>query len=91
MTAMNTYLINRLAISPDKNLFEPKEFGNSMVSNVGVFGVKRAFPPLIEYSGSPVIIAMGKVEKKPVVRDNKVSTGSSIDRYQINVIFKLRF
>lgn len=34
--------------------------------------MKRGFAPLLEFSGGCVMIAMGKVEKRPVVRDNKV-------------------
>ena len=71
-TVVAGYIINQLNTHIDFLGFKARGFGNALVSNVGVFGFKRGFPPLIEQTGCSVLIAMGKVEKRAVVRDNKV-------------------
>lgn len=71
-TLIASYVVNQLNTAIDFLGFKARDFGNALVSNVGVFGFKRGFPPLIEQSGCSLLIAMGKVEKRAVVRDNKV-------------------
>ena len=61
MTTLSAYLINQLNMKNEAGGIHGRDFGNALVSNIGVFGVKRAFPPLIELSGCSLLIAMGKV------------------------------
>lgn len=54
--------------------FKSRDFGNVVMSNVGVFGMKRGFSPLVEITGCSILVAMGKVEKRAVVRNNEVGS-----------------
>lgn len=47
-------------------------FGSAMVTSVGMLGIQRGFAPLLPYVECPIIVAIGKIEQKPVVRDGKV-------------------
>lgn len=47
-------------------------FGSAMITNIGVFGLQYGFAALMPASNIPIVIAMGKADKKPVVRNNKV-------------------
>mgnify|MGYP003883488243 CR=1 FL=1 len=46
----------------------PKDaFGSVMVTNVGSLGLEEAYVPLVPYSKVPLLVAMGAVQKVPVV------------------------
>ncbi len=47
-------------------------FGSAMVTSVGMLGIQRGFAPLMPFVQCPIIVAIGKIEQKPVVRDGKV-------------------
>ncbi len=48
----------------------PKDaFGSAMVTSVGMLGIQRGFAPLLPYVECPIIITIGKLEDKPVVKD----------------------
>ncbi|MBN2493372.1 MAG: 2-oxo acid dehydrogenase subunit E2 [Deltaproteobacteria bacterium] len=47
-------------------------FGGAMVTSVGMFGIKLAFAPLVTFSRVPIIILVGQVEDRAVVRDGQV-------------------
>ncbi len=47
-------------------------FGSAMITNIGVFGLQFGFAALLPASNLPIVLAMGKAEKKPVVRNNKI-------------------
>lgn len=47
-------------------------FGSLLVTNVGSFGLHRAYAPIPPFSGVPAIIALGEVEERPVVRGGQV-------------------
>jgi hypothetical protein len=48
----------------------PKDaFGSAMVTSVGMLGIQRGFAPLLPYVECPMIITIGKLEDKPVVKN----------------------
>lgn len=47
-------------------------FGSIMITNIGSLGMDLAFAPLVPYSRVPVLIAMGKAQDAPVVKDGQV-------------------
>ncbi len=48
------------------------EFGSAMVTNVGSFGLAHAFAPLVPFSRTPLVVLVGEVQEKPVVRAGRV-------------------
>lgn len=63
-------------------------FGSAMVTNIGSLGLDIAFAPLVPYSGCPLLIAVGKVQKLPTVVDGKVVAQ---DRIRLCCTFDHRF
>jgi 2-oxoacid dehydrogenases acyltransferase (catalytic domain) len=65
-------------LTSDLNLDLPKlglprqPFGGAMVTSVGMWGVSRAFSPLAPYYHLPVLVLVGAVEEKAVVRAGRV-------------------
>lgn len=54
----------------------PKDpFGSVMVTNIGSLGLEEAYAPLVPYSRVPMVVSMGKVVDRPVVRDGAVVPG----------------
>lgn len=53
----------------------PDPFGSAMVTNVGVFGLTRAWAPFFPPARSSLIITLGAIEEKPVVEDGKITIG----------------
>ena len=47
-------------------------FGGAMVTAVGMLGIKLAYVPLVTFSHCPIIILVGQVEDRAVVRDGQV-------------------
>lgn len=47
-------------------------FGGAMVSTVGGLGIKMAYAPLVTFSHAPIIVLVGAVEDRPVVRAGQV-------------------
>lgn len=48
----------------------PKDaFGSAMVTSVGMLGIQRGFAPLLPYVECPMIITIGKLEDKAVVKN----------------------
>ena len=43
-----------------------------MVTSVGSLGVSEAFAPLVPITRAPIVVAVGKVEDKPVVRHGEI-------------------
>ena len=67
MIAFLTYTLN-LNLS---SFGVPKDvFGSVMVTNIGSLGLKTAYVPLVPYSRVPLLVAMGEIEKRPVVDEN---------------------
>ncbi len=47
-------------------------FGSAMITNIGSFGLDIGYPALMPAGNVPMVIAMGTVEKRPVVRDDEI-------------------
>ncbi len=47
------------------------EFGTAMVSNVGVFGIRAAFGPIVPFSRTPMVVLMGAVEDRVVAENGR--------------------
>jgi chloramphenicol O-acetyltransferase len=57
----------------------PKDpFGSVMITNVGSLGLDTAFAPLVPYSRVPLLLAVGAVKEKPVVKRGQVEVGQVI-------------
>jgi len=47
-------------------------FGSAMVTNVGSFGLSTGNAPLVPFSRCPIVMLVGEVRERPVVRDGVV-------------------
>jgi len=47
-------------------------FGSCMVTSVGSLGLDMGFAPLVPYSRCPLLIAVGAVQDRPIVRDGQL-------------------
>ncbi len=47
-------------------------FGSALITNIGTLGLNTGFPALLPASNLPMVIAMGKIERRPVVRDEEI-------------------
>jgi pyruvate/2-oxoglutarate dehydrogenase complex dihydrolipoamide acyltransferase (E2) component len=47
-------------------------FGSVMVTSIGSLGLDSAFVPLVPYSRVPLLLAIGAVREKPVVKNGKI-------------------
>lgn len=50
-------------------------FGSVIVSNIGSLGLSEAYAPLMAYSRTPLLLAVGAVNDAPVVDDGEVRAG----------------
>jgi len=48
-------------------------FGSAMVTSVGMLGLQRGVAPLMPFYRCPVIVAIGKIEEKPVVENGELA------------------
>jgi pyruvate/2-oxoglutarate dehydrogenase complex dihydrolipoamide acyltransferase (E2) component len=48
------------------------QFGSAMVSNVGSFGIANGLAPLVPATRVPVVLLLGEVAERPVVRDGRI-------------------
>ena len=55
------YIVNNLRMSLQYFGFKGGDFGTCIVSNVGVFGIKKGIPPLLPFAGVGMDIVMGKI------------------------------
>jgi len=53
------------------NLYN-NSFGSAMVTNIGHHDLQFGFPALMPIANVPFIVALGKIEEKPVVRDGEI-------------------
>lgn len=66
----------------------PKDpFGSIMITNVGSLGLDVAYVPLVPYSRVPILLAVGAVKEKPIVRDGAVVVAKMMN---INATFDHR-
>lgn len=70
--AAMTYLTYDLGLDLSRLGIPYDQFGSAMVTNVGMFGVGRAFAPLVPMSRTPLIVTVGAVADAPVARDGEV-------------------
>lgn len=49
-----------------------KSFGSISITNVGTLGLTNSFPALMPMAKLPAVIAIGKIEERPVVIKNKI-------------------
>jgi pyruvate dehydrogenase E2 component (dihydrolipoamide acetyltransferase) len=47
-------------------------FGGAMVTAVGMFGIKTALAPLVTFSRVPILLLVGQVEDRAVVREGQI-------------------
>jgi pyruvate/2-oxoglutarate dehydrogenase complex dihydrolipoamide acyltransferase (E2) component len=47
-------------------------FGSAMVTNIGTHDLQFGFPALLPIANIPLILAIGKIEERPVVRDGEI-------------------
>jgi pyruvate dehydrogenase E2 component (dihydrolipoamide acetyltransferase) len=66
-----SYLVYDLDLDLSRFGVVKDEFGTAMVSNVGVFGIKAAFGPLVPFSRTPMAVLMGKVEDRVVAENGR--------------------
>jgi pyruvate dehydrogenase E2 component (dihydrolipoamide acetyltransferase) len=60
---------------------ERDQFGSAMVSNIGNFegfGMSFALAPLVPISRVPIVVLIGKVQRKPVVENDRVVVRSVV-------------
>lgn len=51
---------------------DPNSFGSVLISNIGTHGLQYGMAAILPVSNLPVVVLMGMVEKKPVVRNDRV-------------------
>ncbi len=51
---------------------DPNSFGSVLISNIGTHKLQFGMASIMPVSNLPVVVLMGHVEKKPVVRDDQV-------------------
>lgn len=73
------YLLYDLNISPKFLGLPPNPFGALMVTNVGVFGLKTAWAPLVPYSRTPTVLTIGQINEKPIVENGQVVIRPMLD------------
>ena len=67
-----------------KGLGVPRDcFGSIMITNIGSLGFSSAFVPLSPYTHTPLVLALGKPEKRPVVD----AQGNIIVQEQVSLCF----
>lgn len=47
-------------------------FGSAMVTNIGHHDLQFGFPAMLPIANIPIIVALGKIEEKPVVRNGEI-------------------
>jgi len=54
----------------------PKDpFGSAIVTNIGSLGLSEAYAPLMAYTRTPILLAVGAVRDEPVVEEGEVVAG----------------
>lgn len=53
-------------------------FGSVMITNIGSIGLEEAYVPLISYSKTPMLLAVGAIEDSAVVDDGKLAVGKTM-------------
>ena len=67
-----------------KGMGVPKDcFGSMMITNIGSLGFSQAFVPLSPYTHTPLVLALGKTQKRAVCDEN----GQIIAQEQVSLCF----
>ncbi len=66
------FVIYTLNLSPRLFGLPSDPIGSVIVTNIGSLGLENAFVPLSPYTRCPLIVAIGKTKKKPVVENDIV-------------------
>lgn len=61
-----------LNLRPDFLKLPPDPFGAVMISNVGMFGLKMGWAPLVPFSRTPMVLVAGEVTDQPVAQNGQV-------------------
>lgn len=62
-------------------------FGSVMITNVGSLGLDLAYPPLVNYTRVPLLLAIGAVKDQPVVDNGELRPGKIM---RVNATFDHR-
>jgi pyruvate/2-oxoglutarate dehydrogenase complex dihydrolipoamide acyltransferase (E2) component len=63
-------------------------FGSAMVTSIGSLGLDTAWVPLVPYARIPLLVAVGQVQDRPVVRDGVLSVSKVL---RLGVTFDHRY
>lgn len=63
-------------------------FGSAMVTSVGMFGIDTGYSPIFPLSGTPLIVLVGEVQDRAMVKDGQVVIRPMLN---LNVTFDHRF
>ena len=66
------YIVNNLKLPVRSFGFEGSDFGKVVLSNIGMFGMKKAFSPLVGAISLGMTVIVGAIEKRPTVIDGKI-------------------
>lgn len=66
------YIGYELNIRPAFLNLPPDPFGAVMLTNIGIFGIKTGWAPLVPFSRTPTVVAMGEITPQPVVENGQV-------------------
>ena len=66
------YIVSNLKLPVRTFGFEGSDFGSVVVSNIGIFGMKKAFSPLIGAIGLGMTMIIGAIQKKVIVINGKI-------------------
>tara|TARA_B100001013_G_C24562761_1_gene423182 strand:- start:46 stop:891 length:846 start_codon:yes stop_codon:yes gene_type:complete len=66
------WIVNELGIELKSFGLADRTFGSVLVTNIGSHGLTTAYPALFPAAKLPAVVAMGKIEEKPVVRDGEI-------------------
>lgn len=54
-------------------------FGSMMITNIGTLGMQTALVPLVPFSRCPLILALGEVYERPVVKNGDIVIQKTVD------------
>ncbi len=56
-------------------------FGSVLLTNIGALGLDEAWAPLVPYSGVPIVVALGALRDRPLVRDGALVVAPVLPLY----------
>lgn len=67
-----SFLSYDLNVSPSILKMPPDPFGAAMVTNIGIFGLKTAWAPLVPFSRTPMVLVVGEITDQPIAKEGQV-------------------